>query len=316
MAKIMPTIEQMLCMYVKIAAVERLRSGGKPGEKTVRNVVASVRRVCELGSISPDEPLATLTRKRLTRIMDSARLAGLKPVTVWSYLQSLKDVVAHWTMPYYADLRWQIPRVELPSCVRNAPRYVRPDKAVIAKVKAWYVSLEKRDDAREWIAAMLMLEFAMRNGDVARLRWADFRERDHAVSLCYTPHKTALSSQRRVAWPVHPDLWARLCAYRKLGIPFYRRKGWAKNEARDAQLVVPCARDVFVRLNKDLRCQKIFTGSKGCYELRKICIDHVYQQFGAEMASSISGDDIRTMMHYYADPSQPNIGDVRIINLL
>ena len=89
-----------------------------------------------------------------------------------------------------------------------------------------------------------------------------------------------------------------------------------KNEVRDAQLVVPCARDVFVRLNKDLRCQKIFTGSKGCYELRKICIDHVYQQFGAEMASSISGDDIRTMMHYYADPSQPNIGDVRIINLL
>ena len=36
----------------------------------------------------------------------------------------------------------------------------------------------------------------------------------------------------------------------------------------------------------------------------------------AEMASSISGDDIRTMMRYYADPSQPNIGSVRILDLL
>ena len=80
--------------------------------------------------------------------------------------------------------------------------------------------------------------------------------------------------------------------------------------------MVPCARDVFVRLNRDLRARKIFTGSKGCYELRKICIDHIYQKFGAEMASSISGDDIRTVMRYYADPSAVNVKDVRVIDLL
>lgn len=34
------------------------------------------------------------------------------------------------------------------------------------------------------------------------------------------------------------------------------------------------------------------------------------------MASSISGDDIRTMMRYYADPSQPNIGKLKIVDLL
>ena len=59
-----------------------------------------------------------------------------------------------------------------------------------------------------------------------------------------------------------------------------------------------------------------FTGHKGAYELRKICIDHVYQKYGAEMAVSISGDDIRTITRYYADPSRPNIGTTRIIDLL
>lgn len=315
MAKIIPTIRMVLEKYPKIAAVERLRMG-RPGEKTVANALISVRRLCELGGLSLDEPLAALTRKRLTRIADSARLDGLKPISIWGYLYALKTILAHWTRPYYADFKWQIPTMELPSCVRQSPRYVRPDKGILAKVKAWYKSLAERQDAREWVAATLMLEFAMRNGDAERVRWADFREKDGAILLCYTPHKTALSSQRRVAWPVHPDIWARLCAYREAGIPFYKRRGWEKNAARDAQLVVPCARDVFVRLNKELRTRKIFTGSKALYELRKICIDHVYQKFGAEMASSISGDDIRTMMRYYADPAQPNVGDLRIIDLL
>jgi hypothetical protein len=50
--------------------------------------------------------------------------------------------------------------------------------------------------------------------------------------------------------------------------------------------------------------------------LRKICIDHIYQKFGAEMAVSISGDDIKTITKYYADPAQPNIGAVRVLDLL
>ena len=149
MAKTIPTIQMVLEKYPKFAAVERLRVQ-RPGKKTVRNMIVSIKRLCQMAGISLEEPVTVFTRRRLT----------------------------------------------------------------------------------------MMLEFAMRNGDV------------------------------------------------------------------------------FARLNADLRSQKIFTGSKGCYELRKICIDHVYQKFGAEMASSISGDDIRTMMRYYADPSQPNIGDLRIIDLL
>ena len=314
MAKITPTIKMVLEKYPKFAAVERLRVG-KPGEKTVRNIATNIRRLCEIASISLDEPVSIFTRKQLTRVLDYAAHENLKPITVWCYLTSLKAIFAYWARNYYADQHWSIPSIELPSCNRQIPRYIRPDSNILTKVKNWYNSLAARPDSREWVVASLMLEFAMRNGDVERLRWSDFRSRDGAIVLCYTPHKTSLSSGRRVAWPVHPDIWAKLCAYREKGQHYYKRRGWLKLEDRNAPLVVPCAKDVFVHLNADLRAQKIFTGVKGCYELRKICIDHVYQKFGAEMASSISGDDIRTMMRYYADPSQPNIGNFRIIDL-
>lgn len=315
MAKTIPTIQMVLEKYPKFAAVERLRVQ-KPGEKTVRNMVVGVRRLCEMASIPLEEPVTVFTRKRLTKVLDSATREGLKPITIWSYLNALKGLFGRWVRNYYADQHWAVPAIELPSYNRQTPRYIRPDSAVLAKVKTWYNALAERQDGREWVIATLMLEFAMRNGDVERLRWSDFRSRDGAIVLCYMPHKTSLSSGRRVAWPVHPDIWARLCVYRDEGPHHYKRRGWTKLEDRNAPLVVPCAKDVFARLNADLRANKIFTGAKGCYELRKICIDHIYQKFGAEMASSISGDDIRTMMRYYADPSQPNIGDLRIIDLL
>ncbi len=332
--KTVPTIRMALEAYQKFAAVERMRME-RPCEKTVASVVSGTTRLCEIGGISLDEPVSVLTRNRLEQVLDVARLSGLKPISIWSYLYSLRKLFAHWTQRYYADRKWNIPRLETPSCQRQSPRYVRPDSATLAKVKEWYHDLEKRPDSREWMLATLMLEFAMRNGDAERLRWSDFRVRrcettvrtksvgsnsdmdaQEGMVLCYTPHKTRLSSARTVAWPVHPEIWKRLCEYHDAGAPCNKRKGWAKNENRDAKLVVPCARDVFVRLNRELRARKIFTGSKGCYELRKICIDHIYQTFGAEMASSISGDDIRTVMRYYADPSAVSVEGVRIVELL
>ena len=313
--KTIPTIRMVLETYPKFAAIERMRME-KPCERTVESAVGGTRRLCEIGGISPDEPITAFSRKCLERILDAARNSGLKPISVWSYLYSLRKLFAKWTLRYYADKKWTLPQLEMPSCQRQSPRYVRPDSAILCKVKAWYGGLERRSDPREWILATLMLEFAMRNGDAERLRWSDFRVKDGRAVLCYTPHKTRLSSGRTVAWPVHPDIWDRLCAYHGAGVPHNKRKGWARNEDRDAQLVVPCARDVYVRLNHELRADKIFTGSKACYELRKICVDHIYQKFGAEMASSISGDDIRTVMRYYADPSAVSVEGVRVVDLL
>ena len=143
-----------------------------------------------------------------------------------------------------------------------------------------------------WFVATMMLEFAMRNGDIMRLRSENFIEYGGRMFLNYTPHKTRHSSGRTVKWPIHPDIWSRL---------------------RDNGLC--CDRRAFAEVNRVMRGIG-FLGSKGAYELRKICIDHVYQRFGAEMATSISGDDIKTIIRYYADPTQPNIGDVRVSELL
>lgn len=332
--KTVPTIRMIMEAYRRFAAVERMRME-KPCERTVESAIGGTRRLCEIGGISLDNPITALGGKQLEVILDTARCSGLKPISVWSYLYSLRQLFARWTRHYYVEKKWMIPPLEIPSYRRQSPRYVRPDMSILAKVKEWYLNLEKRKDPREWVLATLMLEFAMRNGDAERLRWSDFRprrakernpigacsygaekNRNSSFFLCYTPHKTRLSSNRVVAWPVHPDIWERLSAYHAAGIPCNKRKGWRKNENRDSRLVVPCARDVFVRLNRELRQLKIFTGTKACYELRKICVDHVYQKFGAEMASAISGDDIRTVTRYYADPSAVSVEGVRIIDLL
>ena len=315
--KTVPTIRMVMEAYKRFAAIERMRME-KPCEKTVASAIGGTRRLCEIGGISLDAPITVFTRTCLEGLLDAARCSELKPISTWSYLYSLRKLFARWTHRYYASKKWSMPQLEVPSCQRQSPRYVRPDATILAKVKEWYGTLEKREDPREWVLATLMLEFAMRNGDAERLRWSDFRSRRdcEAVVLCYTPHKTRLSSGRVVAWPVHPDIWKRLSDYHDAGIPCNRRKGWRKNETRDSQLVVPCARDVYVRLNRDLRVRRIFSGSKACYELRKICVDHIYQKFGAEMASSISGDDIRTVTRYYADPSAVSVEGIRIVDLI
>ena len=313
----------MLAAYPEIAALERMRSE-RPSRRTVSNVVMGVKRVAALldqaeglsgGRAQPiavpwmQRPIADLTRSRLDGIILMAGKMGLKPITAWSYVSALKGLTARWCLPCYHDRGWNVDAIELPPCRRRAPRYARPERETLLKVKEWYEGLWTREDKRRWLAATMMLEFAMRNGDVGRLRWSDFRARpDGGMNLCYTPHKTELSSGRVVAWPVHPDLWAKMAAVREsAGI----REG-----THFQGLVVPAAHQVFAQLNADLRARRIFTGGKAAYELRKICIDHIYQKFGAEMASSISGDDIRTVTHYYADPSAVNAGAVRVVDLL
>ena len=72
----------------------------------------------------------------------------------------------------------------------------------MAKVRKWYLALE----GGMWFAATMMLEFAMRNGDVLRLESGNFVQRDGQWFLSYMPHKTALTSGRTVFWPIHADI--------------------------------------------------------------------------------------------------------------
>ena len=286
-----PTIEQIMRCYRIVSQTERMKTG-RPGAATVANALNGTVCVCRAAGIAVSAPVTALTRRSIDIALASFMDRGLSRLTAWSYVCQLRGVFARWCRPYYADAGWSVPTLDLPAFRVQAPRYIRPSAEMLARVKVWYA----RQTRERWFAATMMLEFAMRNGDVLRLREENFIERDGRRYLCYTPHKTALTSGRRVCWPVHESIWRKLT---ECG-------GLAGLDVTDA---------TFAAVNRDLR-RLGFRGGKASYELRKICIDHVYQNFGAEMAVSISGDDIKTITRYYADIAQPNIGSLRIIDLI
>ena len=291
MKKYIPSIEEVMTKYKAIAKVERLKCG-KPCEGTVWNTIKGSRNVCRAARLNLDSPITVLTRKSIDEALMVFVARGVARISAWTFVSQLRALFAHWTRPYYKDAGWTIPPLELPSFRHMAPRYSRPGAELLARVRKWYLAL----DGEMWFAATMMLEFAMRNGDVLRLRDENFVPRDGMMYLAYTPHKTALTSGRSVFWPVHRDIWAH----------FDDMGGFRGIDLSD---------ETFAEMNRNLRALG-FTGSKASYELRKICIDHIYQKFGAEAATSISGDDIKTITHYYADPAQPNVANVRVIDLL
>ena len=301
-----PTMNKMLKTYLESATVERLKCG-RPNEGTVKNTLVGYRRFmrwvndrrerCGHDRMALDEdfPLVSVIKPPLIhKYLADMLKDGTRPITAISSLYQLRQLFAKWVLPYYEDRGWKIPPFPSFGHRPKAPRYRRPDEATLAKVKEWYVALRPGE---LWFAATMMLEFAMRNGDIMRLKRDNFVERDGRVFLNYTPRKTEHSSGRVVKWPVHPSIWAQMrTLFNGDDLP----------ELDEA---------VFDELNAAMRGMG-FTGTKGAYELRKICVDHVYQKFGAEMAVSISGDDIRTIMHYYADPAQPNIDNIRVTDLI
>ncbi|MBQ6140695.1 MAG: hypothetical protein IJI54_05355 [Kiritimatiellae bacterium] len=287
-----PTFAEVMGKYLEISIVERIKNG-RPGKRTVTNVLSGVRQLLAAIPVSVDSPIDAITRPHLDTATVALVNRGMERLTVKEYLLQYQSLFAKWTLDYYHDAGWQIPPIAIPLVRTMTPCYVRPDAEMLRRVRTWYENLNDK----LWFPATMMLEFAMRNGDVMRLRRENFVERCNRRYLSYTPHKTALSSGRRVLWPVHASLWERI-----------NRIGFNGQVSS-----VRCS--CFTAINRQLR-ELGFTGSKASYELRKICIDHVYQRFGAEMATSISGDDIKTITRYYADPAQPNIGDLRIIDLL
>lgn len=286
-----PTIEQVMKYYRVIAQTERMKTG-RPGEDTVENVLRGTKAVCRAAGIELTENVVVLTRQNIDVALASFMGHGLTRLTAWSYVSQLRGLFGKWCRPYYKDVGWDIPPLELPAFRAQPPRYQRPSAEMLARVKAWY----QQQIGEHWFAATMMLEFAMRNGDVIRLTEANFVLKEGRYYLSYTPHKTELSSGRRVYWPIHEDIWKK---YEDYG-------GISCLDVTD---------ETFDEINADLR-RLGFHGQKAAYELRKICIDHVYQKYGAEIAVSISGDDIRTISRYYADPAQPNMGAVRVVDLL
>lgn len=292
-----PTLNELIGVYLEAAAIERLKNG-KPGELTVRNTLAGIKHYRDWLAHNPelappaDDELSIFAAKPLRKYLASMVTGGIRPISALSFVNQLRQLFAKWVLAYYEDQGWTIPAFPYFRSDIKAPRYRRPAPELIARVKDWYHSM---NCDMTWYAATMMLEFAVRNGDVRRLVRGNFVEVNGRSFLNYTPNKTARSSGRMVRWPIHPTIWQALAKLQ----PWNRRVTSAH----------------FTRLNNAMR-ELGFVGTKGAYELRKICIDHVYQKFGAEMAVSISGDDIKTITRYYADPAQPNIGDLRVSELL
>ncbi len=272
---------------------ERMKTG-RPGEETVANAIRGTRNVCRAAGIPLDSTVDAFSRKAIDAALAEFVRRGLSRVTAWTYVCQLRAVFARWCLPYYKDAGWRIPKLEIPVFRAQAPRYVRPANEMISRVKSWYENL----DGERWFAATMMLEFGMRNGDVLRLKSENFisKKQGAAHYLSYTPHKTALTSGRRVCWPIHDEIWRKI-------------------EESGGVTAFEITDETFEGINLELRALG-FRGNKASYELRKMCIDHVYQRFGAEAASSISGDDIKTITRFYADPAEPNIGVTRILDLL
>lgn len=286
-----PSLGNILDYYPKAANAERAKTG-QPGSRTVCNVVCGARHAFTAAGLTRHDPVSTLSRQRFDCALATFLQNGLSRLTAASYVGNVRALFANWVLPYYKDLEWEIPPFEFPSFRAIAPRYTRPSEEQLKRVKDWYRTLT----GEMWLAATYMLEFAMRNGDILRIRKSNFVRKDDILYLDYVPHKTALTSGRRIFWPVHPSIWRRISLAGGL-------------DAFDL------TDDTLRLLSQGMRSLG-FRGSKSAYELRKICIDHVYQRFGAEMASSISGDDIKTVTRYYADPSKPNIANQRIVDLI
>ena len=291
-----PTIEQVIKHYKIIAAAQRMKVG-RPGPDTVANGIRSLRGLCAAAGIPITAPVSRINRKAIDVALVYFVARGLARVSAISYVGQTRSVFASWCRPYYREAGWRIPEIETPAFFTSPPRYERPSSAMLERVKNWYGC----QTGEHWFAATMMLEFAMRNGDVLRLKDENFITMETGDGglrhyLSYTPHKTELTSGRRVYWPIHDSIWQKFDEY----------GGLSGLDVTD---------ETFADINRDLRALG-FTGHKGAYELRKICIDHVYQKFGAEAASSISGDNIKMIVKYYADPAQPNIGATRIIDLL
>ena len=289
--KRVPTCRQLANMYEVAAAQERVKNGGSPQERTVQNALKNFRYAVEGCSVGWDSPYTDLTPDVLEDYFVKLIGQGKERVSAWTYVSGVQSITATWALRYYEREGYQVEKIKIPTIKNHKPgRYQRPKDETREAVKEWYAKLWELEDKRYWLAATMMLQFAMRNGDVVAAEGTCFVNRKGTMYLTYTPHKTASSSGRNVVWPIHADVWARIEEARRA------------IDSKDGKLV-PAGAWTFARLNRMLReaVPEFKQIEKATYELRKLRIDAEYKRFGAERASALSGDDIRTLSYYYAD---------------
>ena len=287
--RVVPTLDELVGLYEEIAGIE-FELNGTPRPSSVNVATKSFRLVVRTCGLKGCEPVSALDRAHLDAYAAAALARGIKPVSVFAHLAHVRSVFSRWALERYRARGLAVAQPEFPKKRgrREEKVYNRPLEALRERTLAWYRELEAKEP-RVWVAASLMLQFGMRNGDAGRLTWDAFAPEGERVVLSYRPQKTSVSSGRRVR-----------CV---MSAAFYERLRAAAGSER---YVVAEPSAAFARINAEMRAlgwmPPEFT--KGAYELRKMCIDRIYREFGAEAAVQVSGDDIRTVCRYYADPSR------------
>jgi len=284
-----PGFGDIIQAYIEIADLE-YRTNGTPVPSTVQHNVLALRRVMRDAGLGDKDKITALTRSVLDGALAKMLADGAQVVSAFSNLNNIRGLWAKWCLERYRARGWHIEVPEFPTKrgKLHINTYRRPPEELRVKTMAWYKALEESEPMM-WVACSMMLQFGMRNYDVACLEWSDIvREGDRWV-LGYQPHKTRNSSGRRVHAVMSDGFYERL------------RKAGGKGE-----LVLEGAEGVFDRVNVQMRelGWKPPEYFKGAYELRKMCIDRIYRDYGAEAAVQVSGDDIKTVCRYYADPSR------------
>jgi integrase len=288
-----PTWGELLEAYEIHARVE-FEVSHSPRPETVEANLSVTRSLLRDAGVTMNDTISRLTVDRIDMVIQEMVARGVRSTSVHSILARLSSLFTGWVTDYYKRRNgWEVKAPEVPRMRSKSflvDRYQRPPEALREKTLTWYKSLEDTQP-KVWLAATLMLQFGMRNIDACLLTWDHFKQEGDLMVLGYTPRKTSTSSGRVVHVPFDKELYVRM-----------RRAAGHKT-----QLVLGGeGKELYSSINAQMRCLgwDLEKYTKASYELRKLCIDRIYREFGAEAATQVSGDDIKTVCRYYADPSR------------
>ena len=306
-----PTLGQLIEVYRKAAEAE-YAANSKPRPATVDINVGSIKLIAKGCGVDLNDRIDKLTPEVIQNYIDT-RCDGSERSrrSAWSAIAHAKSLFSKWALVRYDGLK-----IRIPDCCTKWPEqpktglileYERPAKDLREKTIKWYNGLEEKNPTM-WAAVTLMVQFAMRPVDAAELRWDAFQRDGECWVLKYVPSKTKGRTlrPRPVLWPVTDDLYNRL---RKAG-----------GEEYIVNHPLPYLRYAYyIRfINAEMRKLGWHREKyrKACYELRKLCVDAIYHNLGAEKASQISGDNIQTVIKYYADRNRCGFEGVDVSKMI
>jgi integrase len=305
------TIAQFIEEY-KRAAKSQYASHGSPRPATVEINAGALLIVIKAAGLTEVDRIDRVDRNTVQKYVD-ARCSGGSDrarISAWSTIAHARSCFAHWAIDKYTQdglkvlgaSNWPIPPKN-----KLLLSYERPPAALRDATMDWYNKLET-SNPKLWAAATLMVQLAMRPVDASRITWENFSFIQGRWILRYVPSKTEGRTERPrpVIWPLHGDLYERLKAagsapFVVKGENIYQRY------------------NTYVReINKELRSigWDRSRWNKACYELRKLCVDAVFNSMGSERASQISGDNISTVIKYYADPNKAGFDGMDLTKII